>query len=125
MRQITIDKEHKYLSALFEGDFKDEEYKSFWLKGIELAKENKLKNIYIDQMKVGKVSFMMRAWVVIFVLPMLKKELGEGVVISVLLSENNENSARGKYLLKIAKSITGFQIYTGTSKVDCVNYFKK
>ena len=123
--EIKVDKKLDIMIARFTGDYSNDDYKNLWFEGLYQAKSNNIKKVFIDQSKVGKVSFIVRSWFIMIMLPLIKKELGNNVALSVLPAEDEDNASRAKYFVKMANAMTPFKIATYPDEKLCIEYLKE
>ena len=84
----------------FVGDLSDELYKEMWSKSLETVVEHKISNYLIDQQEIGNVSFSARAWVLVKILPQVRKQVGEPIFAAILPSTNLMHSTGMDFLAK-------------------------
>jgi len=98
------------LHITFKGNIEDDDYKEIWETGVEKAIELNIERFVFDQMNIGKVSFKARGWVILKMLPTIKKELGKGLKIGVLSSKDLVNKSGVKYMVGMFKKMASLDV---------------
>lgn len=98
------------LFITFKGNIEDDDYKEIWETGVEKAIELNTERFIFDQMNIGKVSFKARGWVILKMLPTIKKELGKGLKIGVLSSKDLVNKSGVKYMVGMFKKMASLDV---------------
>ena len=94
----------------FQGNIEDDDYKKIWETGVEKAIELHIERFIFDQSNIGKVSFKARGWVILKMLPTIKKELGKGLKIGVLSSKDLVNKSGVKYMVGMFEKMAGLKV---------------
>ena len=98
------------LHITFKGNIEDDDYKEIWETGVEKAIELNIERFIFDQMNIGKVSFKARGWVILKMLPIIKKELGKGLKIGILSSKDLVNKSGVKYMVGMFKKMASLDV---------------
>ena len=108
--KIEVDLGSGIIAMRFFGNISDELYKEMWQKSLDTVLEHKIKNYLIDQREIGNVSFTARAWVLVKILPQVRKHVGLPLYGAILPSANLLHSTGMDFLTKGFTKIS--QIYT-------------
>lgn len=100
----------KILFVKFEGNISDDDYKEIWETGVEKAVELNIEHFVFDQSKIGQVSFKARGWVILKMLPRIKKELPSGLKIGVVSSKDLVNKSGVKYIVGMFEKMASLNI---------------
>ena len=100
----------KILFVKFEGNISDDDYKEIWETGVDKAVELGLEHFIFDQSQIGQVSFKARGWVILKMLPRIKKELPKGLKIGVVSSKDLVNKSGVKYLVGMFEKMAGLNV---------------
>ena len=100
----------KILYIKFEGNIAEDDYKEIWQTGVDKAVEFKTEHFLFDQSKIGNVSFKARGWVILKMLPRIKKELPKGLKIGVVSSKDLVNKSGVKYLVGMFEKMAGLNV---------------
>ena len=100
----------KILFVKFEGNITDDDYKEIWETGVEKAIELNIEHFIFDQSKIGQVSFKARGWVILKMLPRIKKELSKGLKIGVVSSKDLVNKSGVKYLVGMFEKMASLNV---------------
>lgn len=103
-----IDDEILYI--IFKGNISDDDYKEIWQTGVDKAVEYNVERFVFDQSNIGQVSFKARGWVILKMLPTIKKELGSGLKIGVISSKDLVNKSGVKYLVGMFEKMAGLKV---------------
>ena len=101
---------NKILFVKFEGNISDDDYKEIWETGVEKAVELNIEHFIFDQSKIGQVSFKARGWVILKMLPRIKKELPKGLKIGVVSSKDLVNKSGVKYLVGMFEKMASLDV---------------
>ena len=98
------------LYITFKGNIEDDDYKGIWQTGVDKAVELNIERFIFDQTNIGRVSFKARGWVILKMLPTIKKELGKGLKIGVLSSKDLVNKSGVKYMVGMFEKMAGLKV---------------
>jgi len=108
--EIELIEPQKILYINFVGDIAEDDYKNIWSTGVDLGVEHKLDKFLFDQSNIGKVSFTARGWVILKMLPRIKKDLGKGINVGIISSKNMINKSGVSYLKSMFEKMAGLKI---------------
>lgn len=108
--EIELITPQNILYIKFEGNISDEDYKEIWGNGVEKAVELNIEKFVFDQSEIGQVSFKARGWVILKMLPKIKKELGSGLKVGVVSAKDLVNKSGVKYLVGMFKKMAGLNV---------------
>lgn len=108
--EIEVIQPGNILFIKFMGNIEDDDYKDIWEDGVNYAVENDIENFIFDQEEVGKVSFSARGWVIIKMLPRIKKEIGQNIKVGVISSKDLINKSGVKYLVGMFEKMAGVNV---------------
>lgn len=119
---LDLNLEKKIIAMRFYGDMPDEDYREIWEKALKIVIEHQVKNYVIDQSKIGTVSFTARAWVLVKVLPQVRKKIGMPLFVGILPSENLVHSTGMEFIAKGFQKLSGMKIRKFRSEEECVGW---
>ena len=121
---IKVDLQHKIIEIYFEGDVGDENYKKIWYDALYHADVKKINIFFIDQSKLGKVSFSSRSWFLLEMVQLIKQKLKNKVQVFIKPSNENSHSVSLKFMIKSVSIITKFKTTLVTSKKEIYDFKK-
>ena len=107
---IELIEPQKILYINFIGDMPEEDYKNIWSTSVDLSIEHKIENFLFDQSNIGKVGFTARGWVILKILPRIKKELGKDINIGIISSKSMINKSGVSYLTSMFEKMADLKI---------------
>ena len=97
---IEYNEANNLIAMRFYGDMNDEVYKEMWQKSLDKVLHHKIRRFLVDQREIGNVSFSARAWVLVKVMPQVKKNIPSPFYGAILPSANMVHSTGMTFLKK-------------------------
>lgn len=123
--EIELVQPGNILYISFYGDIPEKEYKNIWETTVSVAVKEKLERFVFDQSEVGKVGFSARGWVIVKMLPRIKKELGTDIKTGVVSSKSIVNKTGLKYLVGMFEKMVGLKIHFFNDKDVAISSISK
>lgn len=107
---IDLNLEKKIIAMRFFGNMPDDAYREIWEKVLKIVIEHQVKNYIVDQTSIGSVSFTARAWVLVKILPQVRKKIGMPMFVGILSSENLVHNTGMEFIRKGFQKLSGMKI---------------
>ena len=108
--EIELIDPHNILYINFQGNIDDDDYKEIWETGVDKAVELDIKKFIFDQSNIGQVSFKARGWVILKMLPRIKKEFDSDLKVGIVSAKDLVNKSGVKYLVGMFKKMAGIDV---------------